>query len=106
MLDALDAVTAEDIQRVAQEIVDDGPYLAVIGPFDDADRFEKLLGLVPAERLPRLGDRLARVLDRGRVVRIPLAGPRAPARTTSSACSYSSASKYSQPRLFSSGPGQ
>jgi hypothetical protein len=24
--------------------VEDGPYLAVIGPFDDAERFEKLLG--------------------------------------------------------------
>jgi predicted Zn-dependent peptidase len=44
VLDALDAVTAEDIQRVAQAIVDDGPYLSVIGPFDDAERFEKLLG--------------------------------------------------------------
>ncbi len=43
VLDALDAVTAEDIQRVAQQIVEDGPYLAVIGPFDDAGRFEKLL---------------------------------------------------------------
>jgi predicted Zn-dependent peptidase len=44
VLDALDAVTAEDLQRVAQELVDDGPYLAVIGPFDDAQRFEQLLG--------------------------------------------------------------
>ena len=43
VLDALDAVTAEDIERVAQEIVDDGPYLAVIGPFDEPERFEKLL---------------------------------------------------------------
>jgi predicted Zn-dependent peptidase len=43
VLDALDAVTAEDLQRVAQEIIDEGPYLAVIGPFDDAARFEKLL---------------------------------------------------------------
>ena len=43
VLDALDAVTAEDLQRVAQEIVDDGPYLAVIGPFDDPERFEQLL---------------------------------------------------------------
>jgi predicted Zn-dependent peptidase len=43
VLAALDAVTAEDIQRVAQDIVEDGPYLAVIGPFDDAGRFEKLL---------------------------------------------------------------
>jgi len=44
VLDALDAVTAEDIQRVAQEILDTGFHLAVIGPFDDAERFEKLLG--------------------------------------------------------------
>ena len=44
VLAALDAVTAEDIQRVAQDIIDEGPYLAVIGPFDDAERFEKLLG--------------------------------------------------------------
>ena len=44
VLDALDAVTAEDIQRVAQDIVDDRPYLSVIGPFEDAERFEKLLG--------------------------------------------------------------
>jgi len=43
VLAALDAVTAEDLQRVAQEIMDDGIYLAVIGPFDDAARFEKLL---------------------------------------------------------------
>ena len=44
MLDALDAVTAEDVQRVAKEILDSGFHLAVIGPFDDAARFEKLLG--------------------------------------------------------------
>ena len=43
VLDALDAVTAEDIQRVAQEILDTGFHLAVIGPFDDAARFEQLL---------------------------------------------------------------
>ncbi len=43
ILAALDAVSAEDIQRVAQEIVDTGFHLAVIGPFDDAARFEKLL---------------------------------------------------------------
>ena len=43
VLDALDAVTAEDLQRVAKDIVDDGPYLSVIGPFDDAERFEKLI---------------------------------------------------------------
>jgi predicted Zn-dependent peptidase len=43
VLAALDAVTAEDLQRVAGEILDDGFRLAVIGPFDDASRFEKLL---------------------------------------------------------------
>ncbi len=43
VLDALDAVTADDLQRVAREVVDDGPYLAAIGPFEDAERFEKLL---------------------------------------------------------------
>jgi predicted Zn-dependent peptidase len=43
VLDALDAVTAEDVQRVANEILGSGFHLAVIGPFDDAERFEKLL---------------------------------------------------------------
>jgi predicted Zn-dependent peptidase len=44
VLAGLEAVTAEDVQRVAQELIDDGALrLAVIGPFDDAERFEKLL---------------------------------------------------------------
>jgi len=43
VLAALDAVTAEDIQRVAQEVLADGFRLAVIGPFDDPERFERLL---------------------------------------------------------------
>ena len=44
VLEALDAVTAEDIQRVAQDVIGrDALHLAVIGPFDDADRFERLL---------------------------------------------------------------
>ena len=43
VLDALDAVTADDLQRVARELVDAGPYLAVIGPFEDAERFEQLV---------------------------------------------------------------
>jgi predicted Zn-dependent peptidase len=42
MLAGLDAVTAEDVQRVAQDVVRE-LKLAVIGPFDDADRFERLL---------------------------------------------------------------
>jgi predicted Zn-dependent peptidase len=41
---AIDAVTAEDVQRVAQEIVAENALrLALIGPFEDPDRFEKLL---------------------------------------------------------------
>src|SRR5437588_4377878 len=44
VLAALDAVTAEDLQRVAGDVIGgDGLKLALIGPFDDADRFEKLL---------------------------------------------------------------
>jgi predicted Zn-dependent peptidase len=40
----LEKVTAEDVQRVAQDLIDrQGLKLAVIGPFDDAARFEKLL---------------------------------------------------------------
>jgi predicted Zn-dependent peptidase len=39
-----ESVTIEDIQRVAQEIVrEDRLNLAVIGPFDEPDRFDKLL---------------------------------------------------------------
>jgi predicted Zn-dependent peptidase len=37
-------VTVEDVQRVARELIDaQGLNLAVIGPFDDAKRFEQLL---------------------------------------------------------------
>lgn len=44
ILAALDAVTAEDIQRVARALIaEQGLNLAVIGPFDDPGRFEKLL---------------------------------------------------------------
>ena len=46
VLAGIDAVTADDVQRVAQDLVGDGSIrLAVIGPFDDADaeRFEQLL---------------------------------------------------------------
>jgi predicted Zn-dependent peptidase len=42
---AIDAVTAEDVQRVAQDLIAEDRFkLALIGPFDDADRFQKLLG--------------------------------------------------------------
>jgi len=45
VLTGIEAVTAEDVQQLAQELINDEAIrLAVIGPFDDADRFEKLLG--------------------------------------------------------------
>ena len=44
VLRSLDDVTAEDIQRVARDIIqNDRLNLALIGPFDDAERFEALL---------------------------------------------------------------
>ena len=45
VLAGLDAVTAEDIQRVAQDVVGKQLKLAVVGPFDDAERFEQLLAV-------------------------------------------------------------
>jgi len=42
-LDALNAVTAEDVQRVAADILGGGLYLSIIGSYDDAARFERLL---------------------------------------------------------------
>jgi len=44
LLAALDAVTAEDVQRVAQDVIGSNAlHLAVIGPFDDDERFARLL---------------------------------------------------------------
>jgi predicted Zn-dependent peptidase len=44
ILSELDKVTAEDVARVADDVIKrSGLNLAVIGPFDDASRFEKLL---------------------------------------------------------------
>jgi predicted Zn-dependent peptidase len=44
VIDGLNAVTAEDVQRVAQDLITDEKLrLALIGPFDDAEHFEKLL---------------------------------------------------------------
>jgi predicted Zn-dependent peptidase len=41
----LDAVTAADVQRVAQDVIaSNGMNLALIGPFEDSERFESLLG--------------------------------------------------------------
>ncbi len=52
VLAGFDAVTAEDVQRVAQDVIrEDRLNLALIGPFDDASRFESLLELsAPALR--------------------------------------------------------
>jgi predicted Zn-dependent peptidase len=48
VLAGFDAVTIEDVQRVAQDVISgDRLRLAVIGPFDEAARFEELLA-VPA----------------------------------------------------------
>ena len=45
VLAGLDAVTAEDVQRVAEDVIGDKPLsLGLIGPFEDAGRFESLLG--------------------------------------------------------------
>src|SRR5579862_2893442 len=44
VLAALDEVTVEDVQRVAQDLIArDALYLATIGPFDDDARFRELL---------------------------------------------------------------
>ena len=44
VLEGLDAVTTGDVQRVAQDVIDEQRLrLALIGPFDDASRFEPLL---------------------------------------------------------------
>jgi len=46
VLAAIDAVTSDDVQRVAQEVLgSNAPRFALIGPFEDADRFEKLLAV-------------------------------------------------------------
>jgi predicted Zn-dependent peptidase len=45
VLAGLEAVTVEDVQRVAQDILGGRIYLAAIGPFDDAERFEKLIAV-------------------------------------------------------------
>jgi len=44
LLARLDEVTVEDVQRVATDLFEDGRlYLALVGPFDDPARFERLL---------------------------------------------------------------
>ena len=44
LLAGLDAVTAEDIHRVARDIIGgSGLRMALIGPFDEPEKFEQLL---------------------------------------------------------------
>jgi predicted Zn-dependent peptidase len=44
VLAGIDAVTVEDVQRVAEDVIgQNGLKLALIGPFDDTERFEKVL---------------------------------------------------------------
>jgi predicted Zn-dependent peptidase len=43
VLEGLDAVTEEDVERVAAEILGGDLQLALIGPFDEPERFEQLL---------------------------------------------------------------
>jgi predicted Zn-dependent peptidase len=46
VLDGFDAVTVDDIQRVAQDVIrEERLNFALIGPFDEPERFEKLLVL-------------------------------------------------------------
>jgi predicted Zn-dependent peptidase len=46
VLAGIEAVTREDVQRVAQDVIrENWLNLAVIGPFDDPARFERLLSL-------------------------------------------------------------
>lgn len=45
VLAGIEAVTGEDVSRVAADLIaEDRLRLALIGPFDDADHFDKLLG--------------------------------------------------------------
>jgi predicted Zn-dependent peptidase len=39
MLARIDAVTLDDVRTLAAELLTATPALAVVGPFDDADRF-------------------------------------------------------------------
>ena len=49
LLAKIDAVTAEDVQRVAQDLIaKDKLHLAVIGPFEDESRFPDVLAAASA----------------------------------------------------------
>jgi len=39
ILRRIDAVTLDDVHQIAQDLLESVPTLAVVGPFDDPDRF-------------------------------------------------------------------
>jgi predicted Zn-dependent peptidase len=39
----LDAVTADDVKRVAQDVLGRRLYVALVGPFDEPENFEQLV---------------------------------------------------------------
>jgi len=43
VIEGINAVTLDDLARVAQDIVGGRLYLALVGPFDDVGRFEKII---------------------------------------------------------------
>jgi len=43
VIDGINAVTLDDLQRVAQDVIGGRLYLALVGPFDDPGRFEKII---------------------------------------------------------------
>ncbi len=43
VIDGINAVTLDDLQRVAQDVIGGRLYLALVGPFDDPSRFEQLI---------------------------------------------------------------
>ncbi len=43
LLEGIEGVTPEDVQRVARDVLGDRLFLAAVGPFDDPARFEQLL---------------------------------------------------------------
>ena len=44
VVQSMDAVTVDDIQRVAQDVIqDDHAHLAIVGPYRSKERFAKLL---------------------------------------------------------------
>jgi predicted Zn-dependent peptidase len=43
VIDGINAVTLDDVQRVAQDVIGGRLYLALVGPFDDPARFEPII---------------------------------------------------------------